>query len=124
LGDSCLLDFYQPPPKVGLSFRFDLYFPIQGVSWTPENLEKLDVGSVWMERRSLLFLSDQMFTTMLHGIKAAEYDVITDRVFNRPEHLAIGSIVPRSLRYSLTSRFNGKHESVFICGCVAMSIGE
>jgi hypothetical protein len=62
--------------------------------------EERYLGSVLMEPRSLLIVSEDMFNKM-HGIKEVSADLITDKVWNRPENVPVGSVIPRKVRYSL-----------------------
>jgi hypothetical protein len=63
-----------------------------------------------MEPRSLFFMGDDAFTKYLHGIKMVKEDVITEKVFNRPDYLKVGDVVPRTVRYSNTTRRDGKRK--------------
>jgi hypothetical protein len=62
----------------------------------------LYVGSVLLEPGSLLLIGGEMNERFMHGIKRASHDEITDRVFNRPAHIPIGTLLPRGKRISIT----------------------
>lgn len=64
------------------------------------SLDERYLGSVLMEPRSLLIVSQDMFNKM-HGIKEISADLITDKVWNRPDNIAVGTLVPRAVRYSM-----------------------
>lgn len=59
------------------------------------------VGSMFLQRRSLVLLSDEAYSHYLHGIDDRLVDQITDKVFNRNiAGLELGREIKRELRYS------------------------
>ncbi|VDD91242.1 unnamed protein product [Enterobius vermicularis] len=63
------------------------------------------IGSLFLEARSLVLLSDVMFTSYLHGIANRTVDVITKETFNRDTvGKEVGTVIPRTRRISLTVR--------------------
>lgn len=67
-----------------------------------EDQKRRYIGSVWLEPRSLLISADVAFTTLWHGFKTGHFDVMTDKVFNRPKNIPVGTKVQRKGdRYSL-----------------------
>ncbi|KAI6190755.1 Alpha-ketoglutarate-dependent dioxygenase alkB-like protein 6 [Aphelenchoides bicaudatus] len=75
-----------------------------------EDIGKRYVGSMFLGPRSLLLIGGHAYTNLLHGIKETDHDLITEKVFNRPGHLEIGSSIKRDVRYSLTMGWYAKYD--------------
>uniref|UniRef100_A0A915EI71 Uncharacterized protein n=1 Tax=Ditylenchus dipsaci TaxID=166011 RepID=A0A915EI71_9BILA len=74
-----LLDFYYPSKK-----GFDICNDTD-----EEERRRRYIGSVWLEPRSLFIFTDVAFDVLWHGMKKEKFDVITDKVFNRPADLPV-----------------------------------
>lgn len=88
LGGDALLDYYKPvnPEKV-------------------ESKKKRYAGSMFLERCSLLLVSDDAYELYLHEIAERSKDVITKRVFNLDTAgRQVGEVIERKLRVSMTIR--------------------
>uniref|UniRef100_A0A0K0ELL2 Fe2OG dioxygenase domain-containing protein n=1 Tax=Strongyloides stercoralis TaxID=6248 RepID=A0A0K0ELL2_STRER len=88
LGSPILLDFYK--------------------NITPECVSSFDnryIGSMFLERRSLILLSNDIYSNHLHSIAERDEDKMTGDVFNLNQvNLKVGDIVKRETRVSLTYR--------------------
>ncbi|KRY91119.1 Alpha-ketoglutarate-dependent dioxygenase alkB -like protein 6 [Trichinella pseudospiralis] len=65
------------------------------------------IGSFLLERRSLLIISEQLYTNFQHGIKEVKEDEITEKILNYKlcsEKCRIGEKIPRKKRISITIR--------------------
>lgn len=61
--------------------------------------EERYVGSVLLERRSLILVSDDAYTNYLHEIAERPFDVITSGIFNiESTNRRIGEVITRDLR--------------------------
>ena len=62
-------------------------------------------GHLLLERRSLLVIQNEAYTSYLHGIKEINEDLITDDIYNLHtcDH-KLGDILKRQTRISLTIR--------------------
>lgn len=63
--------------------------------------------SIMLEPKSLLILSDDMYTKFLHGISEKSEDIITDKICNLQQLGTLtshGTVLQRSTRISLTIR--------------------
>ena len=60
-----------------------------------------------LERRSLILVRDDMYTTFLHGIAEVNSDTVTDTVVNVDKcyHVKVGDQLDRTTRVSLTIRY-------------------
>ncbi|EFO27748.1 hypothetical protein LOAG_00731 [Loa loa] len=83
--------------SLGSDTIIDYYKPID-----PERnnvKQKRYVGSVLLERRSLILVSDDAYTKYLHEIADRTFDVITSDIFNlESTNKRIGKVVTRDLR--------------------------
>uniref|UniRef100_A0A1I7Y0J0 Fe2OG dioxygenase domain-containing protein n=1 Tax=Steinernema glaseri TaxID=37863 RepID=A0A1I7Y0J0_9BILA len=86
LGSDTLLDFYE---KANLMENLDL--------------AKRYVGSMFVQRRSLLLLNETVYNDLHHGIRERTSDKIDDSVFNADES-TLGQTFERGTRVSLTIR--------------------
>ncbi|KHN78151.1 Alpha-ketoglutarate-dependent dioxygenase alkB -like protein 6 [Toxocara canis] len=89
LGSDLFLDYYRPvdPESSGI----------------PK--EQRYAGSMLLERRSLILVTDEAYSFYLHEIDERLCDEITDNVFNRQiAQREIGQRIDRQLRVSLTIR--------------------
>lgn len=71
------------------------------------DLESRKIGSMLLERRSLLILQEDLYTKYLHGIRELTEDVLDDNVMNLSmcDTFSRGDIAFRTTtRYSLTIR--------------------
>ncbi|KAM3726454.1 Alpha-ketoglutarate-dependent dioxygenase alkB [Dirofilaria immitis] len=67
--------------------------------------EERYLGSIFLERRSLILVSDDAYTNCLHGIADRPFDVISNHIFNLESiNRHIGEVMSRDLRVSLTIR--------------------
>uniref|UniRef100_A0AC34PVE8 Fe2OG dioxygenase domain-containing protein n=1 Tax=Panagrolaimus sp. JU765 TaxID=591449 RepID=A0AC34PVE8_9BILA len=87
LGSHTFLDFYQPIDEENM-----------------KPLEERYVGSMLIQPRSLILIKDEAYHCKLHGIEERKTDVITDKIFNKPAKLSVGSEMERGTRVSLTIR--------------------
>ncbi|KRY00043.1 Alpha-ketoglutarate-dependent dioxygenase alkB -like protein 6 [Trichinella pseudospiralis] len=65
------------------------------------------IGSFLLERRSLLIISEQLYTNFQHGIKEVKEDEITEKILNYKlcsEKCRIGEKIFRKKRISITIR--------------------
>ncbi|CAJ0572525.1 unnamed protein product, partial [Mesorhabditis spiculigera] len=72
----------------------------------PQNLTALETryrGSIFLQRRSLVLITDDAYRNMMHGIREVKEDVIDGKVWNAPEEL-LGQTLTRDTRVSLTIR--------------------
>ncbi|MCP9266098.1 Alpha-ketoglutarate-dependent dioxygenase alkB-like 6 [Dirofilaria immitis] len=64
--------------------------------------EERYLGSIFLERRSLILVSDDAYTNCLHGIADRPFDVISNHIFNLESiNRHIGEVMSRDLRSSL-----------------------
>uniref|UniRef100_A0A0N4UEQ8 Fe2OG dioxygenase domain-containing protein n=1 Tax=Dracunculus medinensis TaxID=318479 RepID=A0A0N4UEQ8_DRAME len=85
--------------SLGSDLLIDYYHPLN----TEVTISKGSryVGSMFLQRRSLVLLSDEAYSHYLHGIDDRLVDQITDKVFNRNiAGLELGREIKRELRYS------------------------
>ncbi|KAH7729494.1 Oxoglutarate/iron-dependent dioxygenase [Aphelenchoides avenae] len=87
LGSHTLLDFYEPISEGEVRPWVERY-----------------VGSVLLEPRSLILITDTAYSRLLHGISVRDNDTMHERIFNRPDTLAHGTKLTRTTRVSLTIR--------------------
>uniref|UniRef100_A0A914UZJ6 Fe2OG dioxygenase domain-containing protein n=1 Tax=Plectus sambesii TaxID=2011161 RepID=A0A914UZJ6_9BILA len=88
LGSHTLLDFYKTVDENH-----------------PATLESRYVGSMLLERRSLILIKDSAYKDMMHGIAERATDTITEHVFNLDKtKWSIGDELTRDTRVSLTIR--------------------
>ncbi|KAI6226550.1 Fe2OG dioxygenase domain-containing protein [Aphelenchoides fujianensis] len=80
----------------------DFYEPMQPGQQQP--LDQRHVGSMLLQPRSLVFIKDRAYSELLHGIRELAVDTVTEKIFNRPARLAVGTQIPRRTRVSLTIR--------------------
>ncbi|XP_016416132.1 alpha-ketoglutarate-dependent dioxygenase alkB homolog 6 isoform X2 [Sinocyclocheilus rhinocerous] len=91
LGSHTLLDFYKPV--------------CQTQSEIPQTEERRYMLSLFVQRRSLLILQDDMYKLYLHGIQGVCEDILSEHVVNLSSTGAqVGDTLPRSTRVSLTIR--------------------
>ncbi|XP_016084610.1 alpha-ketoglutarate-dependent dioxygenase alkB homolog 6 isoform X2 [Sinocyclocheilus grahami] len=91
LGSHTLLDFYKPV--------------CQTQSEIPQTEERRYMLSLFVQRRSLLILQDDMYKLYLHGIQGVCEDILSEHVVNLSSTGAqVGDMLPRSTRVSLTIR--------------------
>ncbi|CEF63091.1 Alpha-ketoglutarate-dependent dioxygenase alkB homolog 6 [Strongyloides ratti] len=88
LGSPILLDFYKTLNRECVASFNERY-----------------IGSMFLEPRSLVLLSNDIYSNYLHSIAEREEDVITENIFNLDQiTLKIGDVVKRKTRVSLTYR--------------------
>jgi alkylated DNA repair protein alkB family protein 6 len=87
LGSHTFLDLYEPVDDKEAKTKSDRY-----------------LGSMLLQPRSLILITDDAYKSCLHGIEERDIDVIHEKIFNRPSNLAIGTELKRSTRISLTIR--------------------
>lgn len=81
----------------------DYYHPIDPAKI--QTKEERYVGSMLLERRSLILVTNEAYAHYLHGIDERPVDYITEKVFNREIcNRKIGDEVNRGLRISITIR--------------------
>lgn len=91
LGSHTLLDFYSPVSSLEAD--------------APQTEENRYQFSLLVKPRSLLVLQDEMYQSLLHGIKGCTQDSLTDRVVNLSAAGALpGDTLTRGTRVSLTIR--------------------
>lgn len=84
-----------------------VYFSLspQAESSSVTSLESRLIGSVLLERRSLVLVQEEMYKTYLHGIQELTCDTLTQSIANI--HLTqykVGDKLTRGTRVSLTIR--------------------
>uniref|UniRef100_A0A0N5BYI8 Fe2OG dioxygenase domain-containing protein n=1 Tax=Strongyloides papillosus TaxID=174720 RepID=A0A0N5BYI8_STREA len=100
LGSPILLDLYKALNKECVDSFDDRY-----------------IGSMFLERKSLVMLSDDIYSKHLHSIAEREEDVITENVFNLSQtKLNVGDVVKRTTRISLTYRHVDKVSKLNVMG--------
>ncbi|KAB7507765.1 Alpha-ketoglutarate-dependent dioxygenase alkB-like protein 6 [Armadillidium nasatum] len=102
LGSHTVLDIYRPFD----SENSDITNIEENDSSTQSTLNARKIGSLLLERRSLLVLQEDLYTKYLHGIAEKPTDVIDDLIFNLDEiSYSLGDILNRETRVSLTIRY-------------------
>ncbi|KAL7641321.1 UNVERIFIED_CONTAM: hypothetical protein RMT77_008460 [Armadillidium vulgare] len=102
LGSHTVLDIYRPFD----SENSDITNIEENDSSTQSTLNGRKIGSLMLERRSLLVLQEDLYTKYLHGIAEKSTDVIDDSIFNVDEiSYSLGDILNRETRVSLTIRY-------------------
>lgn len=66
------------------------------------NCEELLIGSMLLKPRSLLSLSDEA-KGLWHGVRSTTHDIITEKIFNPPTSMGIGTKIKREKRVSITN---------------------
>lgn len=91
LNSSTVIDFYKPRKSITCEVA--------------EGAENSHIGSLLLERRSLLITSGAMYTDYLHGIDARTEDDVDDSIKNLDAcSVKRGTVLQRGTRVSLTIR--------------------
>lgn len=95
LNSSTVIDFYRPRKSISCEVPDD----------TEGEEKNYHIGSLLLERRSLLITSGSMYTDYLHGIDTRTEDVVDDSIKNIDACSAkLGTVLQRGTRVSLTIR--------------------
>lgn len=73
-----------------------------------ENTAKREkICDIFLERRSLVVLQDDVYSKYLHSISEKEEDIIVDSCINtkKCQQLSVGAVIKRDTRISLTIRY-------------------
>ncbi|KAF6036355.1 ALKBH6 [Bugula neritina] len=91
----------------------DFYKHINDEDCDTLSVEDRHIGSVLLERRSLVLVQDSMYKTHLHGIKEVACDTLSQSIANldHTEH-SLGDQLPRDTRVSLTIRHVNKTTNI------------
>ncbi|OZC09865.1 hypothetical protein X798_02971 [Onchocerca flexuosa] len=88
LGSDVVVDYYKPIDPKRNNIKEERY-----------------LGSIFLEQRSLVVVSDDAYANCLHEIADRPFDIITSRIFNLESiNRRIGEVMNRDLRVSLTIR--------------------
>ncbi|KAH6926734.1 hypothetical protein HPB50_021253 [Hyalomma asiaticum] len=95
LNSSTVINFYRPRKSISCEVPDD----------TEGEEKNYHIGSLLLERRSLLITSGSMYTDYLHGIDTRTEDVVDDSIKNIDACSAkLGTVLQRGTRVSLTIR--------------------
>lgn len=112
-----LVNEYQPGQGIMPHTDGPLFYPTVttiscGSNTTLEILEntaeRAKIGDIFLERRSLVVLQDDVYSKYLHSISEKSDDVISDKCVNVKEcsqEVCIGAVFKRDTRISLTIRY-------------------
>ncbi|XP_067938975.1 alpha-ketoglutarate-dependent dioxygenase alkB homolog 6-like [Watersipora subatra] len=99
IGSHGVLDFYRHLEDSNISLNES----------RTSTLDDRYIGSVLLERRSLVLVQELMYTSYLHGIKEVESDALNESIRNIEETIyKTGDTVSRGTRISLTIRHVNK----------------
>lgn len=75
-------------------------------SQVKESKEERYIGSMFLERRSLLLVSDDAYEYYLHEVAERTTDLVTYKIFNlNVIHRSVGEVVERKRRFSVCLSF-------------------
>lgn len=101
-----MLDMYNRTKEASDTTSESMQSAVMESNGNPSVGQQAPVGSLLLERRSLVLIKDDLYSAYLHGIADRTQDTLSEDVWNLDQCSGrrIGDVLDRSARISLTIR--------------------